>query len=194
MKILVHAHRLAAVFILALSLTACPKSDNAEAGKKDAARAVATGVEVAATGIEQGIPLVRSLREAGEVSPEFSLELARAALDLNGVMGETVTLAMDGTDAATLRANLDSVLRMAEGLQQRGTLRIKSSRSKLIFNLGVLAGRGALAASLRRLDEPGALVEPDAEARARLERARETLRRNDAALRESVDRLSSPKL
>lgn len=180
------------------------KQGNANANKQDSeekareiVRKGATGFVVAARGVDAGIDTVRAFREAGEITPEHSLELARIAKDVNDVMAEAVEFVLsqstiDGAGAETLAEQLDRVIASAQRLSQAGTLHLKNGRTKLIFELGVTGGRTGLRIALDELRagaQAGIQIPLDQESLQKFRSARETIRRNDARLREAITRL-----
>jgi hypothetical protein len=192
--------RLFLTAVLALTPVAvqqCNKKDGTpktpeqiEREKEGHVEAVATGLVVAAEVVENGIPVVRAFRIAGELSPDRSLSLARVALDFNNAERAAVEfmLAQDAPGAGDLHSQLSALIDQAQKLQAAGTFHLKSGRAQIIFMLSTTAAYAALRIAVGRLkDAPGAFrIRLTDGARANLRRALETIRRNDAALREAI--------
>ncbi len=169
------------------------------AQQQNTLRRTATGISTAARGIDTGIDTVRAFREAGEITPTKARELAQIALDANSVMSESVEFvlshpAIDEPGRLALSEQLTRVATSARRLSENGTLHLKNGKTKLAFELGITAGKAGINLALdelqgERLD--GLPLTVDSETRAKLERAGETIRRNDQRLREAIARLSS---
>ena len=162
-------------------------------------RAFARGMSGAARVIDKGIPTVRAIRLAGEISDGKALELARAARDVNNVLGAAVdfTLAQGQLDEAgrsNLHGQIEDVLRRARELREKGTIRLKSGRQQLVFDLLLIGGETALETIAGDLAAPlpaGVTIVIDGETRALLEQTARRIRDNEARLREAVERLSA---
>jgi hypothetical protein len=155
------------------------------------------GLAIAAEGVSAGIDTVRAFREGGEITPQKSLELAHVALDANSVMAESVDFllaeeSLEDADKGKLLSQFSRVLDSARRLKDSGTLHIKSGKSKLIFDLGITAGKSGLVIAVDQMGggPTGLPILIDGETRDRLKRTRETLISNDKRLREAIARLS----
>lgn len=183
-----HLFPLLVVTILACVTLGCGPED---------VRKFARGINGASKGVGAGIGTVRAFRVAGEIDAPKALELAKAALDLNTVMGEAVgfTLeqtAIDESGRQKLHSQLTDISARANRLIQDGTVHIKNERVKLIFELGTISGQAALDVAVNDLARQlpdGITIPVDAETRKTLEEAREKIKENDKRLREAIGNL-----
>ena len=160
-------------------------------------RKFARGMRGAASGIGTGIGTVRAFRAAGEIDASKALELARAALDVNTIMGEAVDFTLkqqviDESGRASLHAQYTDISARASRLIENGTLHIKNNRVQLIFKLGTIAGQSALDVAVDDLVvtlPAGKTIPVDAETRKTLEAASEKIKDNDERLREAIQNL-----
>lgn len=185
--------RRARTFALLLALAVLTAGFDCDpAQKRSVEQNVATGLRVTARAVEPGIDTMRALREAGEVDAATNLLLAKSALEVNSVAGRLTQAALDGSDAADLRAQLDALVRLAEGLERDGTLRLKNGKTKLVFQLGIIAAKNGLAIALDEFKAGGGAglqFTVDADTRKSLEDLRPVFKRNDELLREAITRL-----
>jgi hypothetical protein len=185
-----HLRRLLVVLVLTIVTFACGPED---------VRKFARGMNGTATGIGTGISTVRAFRVAGEIDEQKALDLARAALDVNTVMGETVDFtlkqsAIDESSRQSLHVQLRDISERANRLVQNGTIHLKNEKVKLAFELGTIAGQAALDVAVNDLAvklPDGKTIPVDDETKRTLEQAREKIKSNDKRLREAIQNLES---
>lgn len=180
----------ALLIVLVLSMTAFRGCD--EGQRRSVEQNVVTGLRVAARAVEPGIETMRALREAGEVDAPTNLALARAALDVNSAARRFSQAALDGSDAEDLRGQLEALVDLASNLERDGTLKIKSGKTKLVFQLGVVAAKSGLSIALDEFKAGGGLglsFTLNEETRKALEDLKPVFDKNDRLLREVVARL-----
>lgn len=179
----------------ALVMTTAGFRSCSAADKQSVAQNVTSGLTVAARSVEPGIQTVRAFREAGKIEPATSLALARAALDTNSAAKAFTQAALDGADATSLAAQLDTVVRLAGELEQSGTLHLKNGDTKLFFELGVVAAKNGLVIAQGEFAGTGGAPVTftlDDGTRRRLADLLPVFERNDRLLREAIARLVTP--
>jgi carbohydrate-selective porin OprB len=162
--------------------------------KRTVEQNVTLGLRVTARAVEPGIETMRSLREAGEADAATNLRLAEAALKVNSALQSLAQAALDGGDAQSLADQLDAAVNLARDLEAKGTLGLKNGRTKLVFELGVIAAKNGLVIARDELKGSGGAPVKftlDDETKKSLRDLLPVFVRNDKLLREAVARLSA---
>lgn len=156
---------------------------------------LATGVSVAARGIETGIDTVRALREAGKVTPQTSLALARKARVANAADGEIAKYLLDHeqigeSDRATILDEASKILDAARDLESFTVS--KNGNAQLVFDLSVTAGKSGLQIASDEFGSslpPGFKITITPDVRAKLQSAQQVIARNEQRLGEAITNL-----
>ena len=161
-----------------LTLAACGESD------VDKFATASLGVQ---HGIEKGIPIARALRQAGKVTPEYNLRLARKAKLVNSLHRTSLDFVLAGdADGGMLYDQLQALIKAAKDLQSDSHL-----GSEVLFDLGVALSETELEDLADGLKgKRGVRLPLTAEARAKLEQARAASERNAQSLDEAIRQLS----